>query len=205
MAVFITGGGVTFNALLPSGYTQLEYIEGTGTQYIDTGIIPSYQTKVTADIEITEVVTNGTPFACRGSNATATDPNGYGFITPTETTLRSTFFGTYLDATCDSVLQRFVVVKDKNVLTALGKTIQNTASTGVGVSNLVVFGMNTNGTVSQIQKMKLYSMSIAESSVNIRNFVPCKDSSGTVGLYDTISKSFFGNAGTGTFVAGPEL
>ena len=31
---------------LPSGYTQLEYIESTGTQYISTGITPTENTKV---------------------------------------------------------------------------------------------------------------------------------------------------------------
>lgn len=41
MAVFITGAGVIPNTLLPKGYVQLEYIESTGTQYIDTNFFPS--------------------------------------------------------------------------------------------------------------------------------------------------------------------
>lgn len=42
MAVFITGAGIVPNLSgLPSGYTQLEYIESTGTQYIDTNFFPS--------------------------------------------------------------------------------------------------------------------------------------------------------------------
>lgn len=45
MSVFITGAGVIPNTLLPKGYVQLEYIESTGTQYIDTGIIPTDETK----------------------------------------------------------------------------------------------------------------------------------------------------------------
>ena len=31
---------------LPSGYTRLEYIESTGTQYIDTGFIPNQDTRI---------------------------------------------------------------------------------------------------------------------------------------------------------------
>ena len=34
---------------LPSGYTRLEYIESTGTQYIDTGVVPDANTKVECD------------------------------------------------------------------------------------------------------------------------------------------------------------
>ncbi|MBP9999859.1 MAG: hypothetical protein KBT14_04200, partial [Proteobacteria bacterium] len=35
-------------ATLPAGYTELEYIESTGTQYIDTGLKPNNNTKITA-------------------------------------------------------------------------------------------------------------------------------------------------------------
>ena len=33
-------------ANLPSGYTQVEYIESTGTQYIDTGYIPNNNSEI---------------------------------------------------------------------------------------------------------------------------------------------------------------
>ena len=39
----------------------------------------------------------------------------------------------------------------------------------------------------------------------IRKFVPCKNASGEVGLYDTVEGQFYANAGTGTFTAGPEI
>ena len=31
---------------LPEGYTELKYIETTGTQHIDTGIIPNQDTRI---------------------------------------------------------------------------------------------------------------------------------------------------------------
>ena len=40
---------------LPSGYTQVEYIESTGTQYIDTGIIPTNNTKFEMDFQLTDI------------------------------------------------------------------------------------------------------------------------------------------------------
>ena len=41
-------------ALLPKEYQQVEYIESTGTQYIDTGIYPSSDSKVITEVSIGE-------------------------------------------------------------------------------------------------------------------------------------------------------
>ena len=38
---------------LPYGYTELTYIQSSGTQYIDTGVKAKNDTKVIADCEIT--------------------------------------------------------------------------------------------------------------------------------------------------------
>ena len=38
---------------LPSGYTELQYIESTGTQYINTGFQPNQNTRVTATAYLT--------------------------------------------------------------------------------------------------------------------------------------------------------
>ena len=35
---------------LPSGYKRLEYIQSTGTQYIDTGFKPNNNTRVVMDL-----------------------------------------------------------------------------------------------------------------------------------------------------------
>ena len=38
---------------LPSGYTQYEYIESSGTQYIDTGFKPNQNTRTVIDFQAT--------------------------------------------------------------------------------------------------------------------------------------------------------
>lgn len=43
---FVFGNYVQSWRGLPAGYTQVEYIESTGTQYIDTGIAPTTATAV---------------------------------------------------------------------------------------------------------------------------------------------------------------
>lgn len=37
----------------------------------------------------------------------------------------------------------------------------------------------------------------------VRNLIPAKNSSGTLGLYDAVNNVFYTNAGTGIFTAGP--
>ena len=37
--------------ILPDGYTQLKYIESTGTQYINTGFKPNQDARVVANLK----------------------------------------------------------------------------------------------------------------------------------------------------------
>ena len=38
------------------------------------------------------------------------------------------------------------------------------------------------------------------------NLIPCyRKSDNAIGMYDTVSKTFYGNSGTGTFEKGPEV
>lgn len=55
--------------------------------------------------------------------------------------------------------------------------------------------------------MRLYSCKIwktitYEGTPLVRDFIPCKNASGEVGLWDDVNSVFYGNAGTGTFIAG---
>ena len=55
--------------------------------------------------------------------------------------------------------------------------------------------------------MRLYSCKIwkaitYEGVPLVRDFIPCKNASGEVGLWDDVNSVFYGNAGTGTFIAG---
>ena len=51
----------------------------------------------------------------------------------------------------------------------------------------------------------LYFCKITNSGELVRNLVPAKNSSGVVGMYDTVNNVFYTNAGTVTFTAGPEI
>lgn len=69
--------------------------------------------------------------------------------------------------------------------------------------NLAIFANNRSGSIQEKTKMALYYCKIYENENAIRDFIPCQDPSGNIGLYDVISGEFYGNAGTGVFLAGP--
>ena len=55
-------------------------------------------------------------------------------------------------------------------------------------------------------QIKLYSLQRYKQGVLTLNLVPCyRVSDGVIGLYDTVSETFFTNAGTGTFSKGSDV
>ena len=53
---------------------------------------------------------------------------------------------------------------------------------------------------------KLYNVKFYKNGDMVFNGIPAKrNSDNVVGMYDTVTDTFFTNAGTGTFTAGPEI
>lgn len=193
--------------LLPSGYTALEYIESTGTQYINTNFKPKTTSRIQMRALPTKTVSAYTAFfGCRtDSSPTASD--SFSFAATAATTIRSDYFGTNQSATVSTILSDTIIDKKQNILTAYGQTITNKAKTSEqsSTNNLTIFALNTasKNEISYYISMKLYYCKIWDNGSLVRNFVPCKNTSGTLGLYDAVNNVFYTNAGRGTFTAGP--
>ena len=53
---------------------------------------------------------------------------------------------------------------------------------------------------------KFYFARIYDKGVLIRDYVPCyKKDDETIGMYDLVTQQFYENAGTGTFIKGPNI
>ena len=198
---------------LPAGYTELEYIESTGTQYIDTGISGFN----TGDWEI----------YAKWMTTVSTQPASYGFI-----------FGVYTDESHNSYRLIFnqtnsgkyfisansragggsiavsastnaihnVVVKNGSfVLDGQNYQAPNAGTALPADSKLGIFRCDENGSYASKGVARLYSMSVKKDGVLIGDFVPAKNSSGVIGMYDTVGNRFYTNQGTGEFIAGPEV
>ena len=189
----------TFSAIaevgLPEGYLQLSYIQGSGTQYIDTGFKPNNNTRVVADVES---AADGT-FAFFGTRDTETT-NAYILWQLSATSVRSDYGANQVQQTVDSTENRVVIDKHEASCMYGSISIENESSTFSCTNNLFLFTTSTGGTVDERKaSAKLYSCKIYDDDLLIRNFVPVKNDSDQVGLYDLIEEKFYANAGTGAF------
>lgn len=190
---------------LPEGYTELTYIESTGTQYIDAGFKPNQDTRVVMDSTILKV--NGqyadTLFGVRTSSSSK---GYYLFIVGYGTTTETWQFG-YNNGSSTGTLQRVgrhFVDMNKNTVTIDTLSISRTYATFQTDYNLFLFNINQAGTVAvdKYAVMRLHSCQIYDNGTLVRDYVPCINPDGAIGLYDLVTAAFFGNSGTGAFVAG---
>lgn len=186
---------------LPSGYTQLRYIQSSGTQYINTGFNPNQNTRVTISFEPTVSVAWRGAFGARNGTNIAE----YAIDFSDATKIRSMYGTEGMEVTVPSMTSRFEVDKNKNTCTINGTVLTHTAQTFQATCPMHLFSKNTTGTAWGVLAMKLYSCQIYDNGTLIRDFVPAKNSGGTVGLYDTVNGVFYTNAGNGTFTAGPSV
>ena len=68
--------GNSVQGKLPDGYTQLDYIENTGDEYIDIKFVPNQDTRVVMDFQLTSSASTG--YALFGSRINTTS-RGYTF------------------------------------------------------------------------------------------------------------------------------
>lgn len=190
---------------LPSGYTELEYIESSGTQYIDTGFKQNQNSRVVVDLQLLAAPSGSYAWIYEGRDSGPSNRHG---VYATKSNGR--WYGGYGSSTKNTgvsydLTARLTVDFDKNVLTIGDVATEFTEATFQSDTTTTLFGCNTAGTVANFASCKLYSCQIYDNGALVRNFIPCKNTSGAVGLYDTVGAQFYANAGTGTFTAGPEI
>ena len=194
-----------------AGYTQLEYIESTGTQWIDTGI--KWRYGYSLEIAFTPIRTGPNAAIFGASNGDAYNNgevalffqrDGYDVIWPTTGSMTSTYqhFGTF-------ALNTKYVARYNNSGITIGQTSLGFSvySGYVCERNLFLFATNRGEANKFFSQVKIHSTRIWNNNGElVRNFVPVKrNSDSAIGMYDTVTKAFFANAGTGTFTAGPTV
>lgn len=205
-------------------YRILEYIESSGTQYIDTGISPaSYLNTlvIQADMQYTSVPTGSSTqsylfgtgyYSSTSSNRKnivmgyrgATSTSSFAMLNGGQLSDATTISGASLDANRHiftiSQPEHYYQIDDRN------KTFSSTITSNL-TANLLIFAGRATGSsgnnVNYYSSARLYSFKIYNNTVLIRDFVPVERlSDSKVGLYDLINDQFYTNSGTGNFTAG---
>lgn len=187
---------------LPSGYTKLDYIESSGTQYINTGFTPKGNSRVVMDFE--NMLIPADAAALFGAR-TDTEKNVFGMWF--DTTAVQPHYGSVGYNTKPIAVASYNVRQmydlNKGVATVGGTSVTFSQLTFNSSCALTLLAMNTNGTVDERRASgKIYSAKVYDNGTLVRDFIPCKNASGTIGLWDNVNSVFYANAGTGTFSTG---
>ena len=193
-------------ANLPSGYTEIEYIQSTGTQYINTGINPDQSIQILMTAKFSEIPTNNS-WIFGGRNADQYNAIGLFYFATSGSVLASDYNLPSYRATISgiTVTDWMDINNNANVCTVNQKSVTHPSSSFQSSFPICIFANNTGGSISGFSKLYCSTAQIFKNSDLVRNFVPSKNSSGEIGLFDLVSETFFGNSGSGTFVAGPEV
>lgn len=188
---------------LPEGYTELEYIESTGSQYIDTGFHPTQATRIIMDVQMTTLNPTDHEWFFGARRSGSVDAFGF-FWNYSAQKFGATYGNQQVDISSDvGKNERIIIDQNRNILSFNGVQYNFPETTFSSPVSLPLLARNTNGALACFTSAKLYSCKIYDDDVLVRDFVPCQTDIGTVGLYDTINAQFYGNSGTGTFLAAP--
>lgn len=188
--------------MLPEIYQEVEYIQTTGTQYIDTGIKPidrTYQVSTKIGVTTTEqdkcvFGTNGgtyyqlTPYSNKWAYGTNGNEGRAG-------TYKATVGNEYI-IEFNNPLYGIIINGD---LIAQGLTFMN------GNNSIKISSRNDS---SRLGKFKYYFFRIINNQTNdiLMDLIPCyRRSDSVAGMYDLVSGEFFINSGTGTLLVGGDI
>ena len=189
---------------LPDGYTELEFIQSSGSQYIDTGIYGNLNTKMEIDFAL--MATGGSNYAIYGAGI---GQNSRSF------TLCTNMGGTYLFPQFDTVErtvrsnlnfvlgQKYHIVHSKDGWYYDGTRGATWANPTEFTTPGTIWLFDENGS-ALASSSRIYYVKIYNNNELVFNGIPAKYGN-DIGMYDTVSRSFKQNLGNGTFTAGPEI
>ena len=178
---------------------EVEYLESTGTQYIDTGY-KNWTTSVYIYSEVAFTSTSGRQLEGAvnsfyvGCNAGRVEA------------MYTSYFGT-IQADTKIILEKSIVKSGNNVTFTIKKDgyagyTRTQAYTGNEITKNIAF-FNLIDNTSLGMKCKKYANKLIIDGVLVRDYIPVRV--GTTGyMYDKVSSTLFGNAGTGSFTLGPD-
>ena len=191
-------------ASLPEGYLRLEFIQSSGTQYIDTGFKHNQNTRVVMDAQFTNLSLATPQWLFDGRESDATKCKGV-FYDPRDNLSKVScdYVYPYGDIryrfTALNPSDRLHIDYNKNVITINGHVHTFSAITFQSNHSIALFALNNGGAFEFHGSARIYSCKIYDNDFLVRNFVPCKNAQDEIGLYDLVTETFYANKGTGVF------
>ena len=180
---------------------EIEYLESTGTQYINLNFYPNAQTYVNIDAQMTDINNYYDGAGTLDSSASkrfqicATYQNkfhfgcGHKWLNTTDADTNRHIFELWGDGNCAIDNQNYLIDQNCNF----------TQST----DSMYIFAKNLASNRIEYGALKMYSCKIYENNVLVFDLIPVRV--GQIGyMYDKVSGQLLSNQGTGSFTLGPD-
>ena len=194
---------------LPSSYTAVDYLQSTGTQWVEMGVAPNQNTKVVLKIKINKF--NGiNGFTLIGSRKDANSNDQF-------TTYLDEYGGTRflfrMDGQTQAISWTGLTTDKIYIVTLSGTEMKAELEDGTTVfsKTFSVTDFTSTETMALFRAKgvngiyftgRIYSCKHYSSDELIQDFVPCLDTEGVPCMFDFVSRNSFYNVGTGSFTWG---
>ena len=187
---------------LPNEYQEVEYLEATGRQRIDTDIYTSKSDNTEYDTVVGYWTLNKTRQlmgADYGAYFGVSSNNHYEVYNESRIIPSTSEY--------DVIHFQQDIANRRQILTVNGTEVIRDNFTNWRVNLISIFALGTSEQWGSYQcRCRLKMFRITRNQTILRDFVPCyRKSDGEIGMYDTVSKTFFTNQGTGTFLKGADV
>lgn len=204
---FVAGPEV-FGTGVTSTYTQLKHITTAGAAYINTGVYPAGVTDFGVEIKYNSSTGSKWLF---GSRTAAQNKDNFGLFFNGTTQFWAQVGGNtgstggYFTHTVTGTHTIKLTTKDFTY-DDTKTTFTTTLTAGTAKYPLVIGTMNNAGSMDDRGFVgNIYYCTIYSGTSVIRNYVPCKNASGVVGMYDTVTGTFYKSGSSTAFTAGPTV
>lgn len=203
----IARGGETLWRKLTKDKRELEYIESTGTQWINTGIFP---TDNTIKLEVKIAYSSTTTGQLMGAGVSGNERFNFGIESRR---FRFGFGGSWFNANSEVLTadtEPHIWVLDANTKTGsidgVEETTTNTYTPG-GSHAIALFarGVGSSAESGNRAKGKLYYAKVWNKGALVRDLIPVIDRNDRPCMYDRVTDKLFYNQGTGEFIAGRQI
>jgi len=196
-------------------YIPIEYLESTGTQYIDTGFVPNINSGM--EIDVYSVRSDKPTFAMASSGNQ--DYLQFGASAASSVSDRNILVYNghsenqekywYAQNIYGAGTGRYTITIDGqnfSIKASNGSVYKKSVSNSpyVITANIYLFGRNYGGT-PEPSKTRIYFCKLYDNNTLVRDFIPVLDSAGIPCMYDRVEDKFYYNSGTGNFIAGPVI
>ena len=192
---------------LPEGYTAVNYLQSSGTQWIEMGVAPNQNTKAVLKIKINT-------FTSRGASliGSRTDVNSNNQFTTYLDDYGGTRFLFRMDGQTKAISWTGLTTDKIYTVTLSGTEMKAELEDGTAVFSNTFSVSDFESTVTMaLFKSKsfhrgffgrIYSCKHYNGNELIQDFVPCLDTKGVPCMFDFVSRNSFYNKGTGSFTWG---